>query len=112
MPTFEYDEDYEDAANRSYELSITKGHEYRSAMALALGNGELSFVGAAREDTFYSNWKLVEDVLKEIEGKDMVHLTISASYEARTRRYAWQPPDLWEVTVTHKGGCHSRYFYT
>lgn len=112
MTTFEYDADYEEAAQRSYELSVMKGYEYRDAMKAAMGEGEVTFTGAAREDMFFSHWQLVEDVLRELQGKAMVHLTINGSHERHARRYTWQSPDVWEVTVTHMGGCYSRYFYT
>lgn len=111
MTTFEYDEEYEEAAQRSYELSVSKGLEYRDAMAIALGEGELTFVGAAREDRFYAQWGLVDEVLKEIAGLDIVHLTINGSHEV-SPRYTWQSPDTWEATITHTRGCYSRYFYT
>lgn len=109
MDTFDLD-DYEEMANRSYELSIAKGYELRSAMKIAMGDGEVTYAGAAREDIFFSAWTLVEDVLKELAGKTMVHLTLNASRE--NTRYGWQTPDTWEVTITHMGGCYSRYFYS
>lgn len=104
------DEDYEEAAQRSYELSIAKGHELRSDMKIAMGDGEVTYLGAAREDIFFSAWTLVDDVLKEIAGKTMVHLTLNAWRERGG--YSWETPDVWEVTITHMGGCYSRYFYT
>jgi hypothetical protein len=107
----ELHDDYEDAAQRSYELGIAKEAEFKAAMTRALGDGELTLTGAANETRFYSEWGLVEGVLKEIEGLDIVHLTINGSRELPAR-YSWQGPDTWEVTVTHSRGCYSRYFYT
>lgn len=106
------DDDYDDAATRAYEFAVTKEHEYRNDMLRAMGDGELTYTGAANESRFFSQWVLVEDVLKEIDGLEMVHLTINGSHEKRPRQYGWEAPDTWEVIVIHSRGCYSRYFYT
>lgn len=112
MITFEHDDEYEEAAARSYELGLEKDAELRVSMASAIGTGELTFTGAANEVHFYGQWGLVADVLKEIAGLEVLHLTIIGSHERRPKRYSWEGPDTWEVIVTHSRGCYSKYFYT
>ncbi len=111
VPLVGADRDYEAAADRSYEQSVSRGLDDRDAMALAVGDGDLTFTGPNAESHFYSHWHLVEDVLVEVAGLDIIRLTINGRYRDE-RRYSWGSPSIWEVTITHSGGCYVKNFYT
>lgn len=111
MPTFEFDEDYERAADESYYRSVMLEHENENKMLAALGDSELTFTGDANANRFYAQWLLVEAVLAELDGKEMVHLTINAKHTTPPD-YNWRSPNVWEATITHMGGCYTKTFRT
>lgn len=111
MPTFEFDEDYERAADESYYRSMMREHENENKMLAAMGDGELTFTGDANKASFYGDWTLVEAVLAELDGKDMVRLTIHGKHPTPPD-YNWRNPTVWEATITHTGGCYTKTFYT